>query len=618
MARIFGLDFGTTNSVAALIQRNPDTGEHQAHALTDAEGRPHPSVVWYTGSEVVVGRQAKDQMTNLGLGVFGDIVRSPKMFLGSSTGIHVGGVSRSAGEVVTEVLKYVRKEAIRAEGGEQSFDRAVVTVPVAMDGRARRELREAALFAGLHVHQFVHEPLAALYGYLRSQPNFEELCTRLERKLVLVFDWGGGTLDLTLCRISRGTLVQIANHGENEVGGDQFDMALVKLVKRKHSERFPQADWSRKVESAERRLIAQCERAKIQLSERAEALLFVKNLLGQDGPDAHLDVAVTREELVETTRDLVMKGLQSIDRLLETTGIPRTAIEMCLVTGGMASMPAIREGLIQYFDAARVCRVKNSATIIAEGAAWIAHDGARVALAKSIEVLIADDSFVELMRAGQPLPVEGERISEGISLYCVDPRDGKAKIALARCRWPGRDGPADPRRYYGYLSVEVDPTADPLYERIELTLEIDDNCIARARAESKLTKYRAKLEITNLEFGLKLPGELKENADGRRKPAAIGKEKPPGVGAVRIRSNVTDLVDNTEHIPGDLLKDPKTAKQKKEKMYYVPCLKCGRNSYDITRFGCDSCAKEGRAMSRADAERLWRKRMEEYRCRRAG
>src|ERR1035437_10619384 len=231
MAGIFGLDFGTTNSVAAFIQRDPDNKGYHANVLLDLKtGRAHPSVVWYNGAEIVVGGQAKEHRGQLGLGVFGDVVRSPKMFLGSTTGIHVGGVSRPAAEVVSDILRYLKEQALQRGEKDQTFDRAVLTVPVSMDGRARLELRQAALAAGTHVHQFVQEPLAALYGYLRALPEFEEVRSRLERRLVLVFDWGGGTLDLTLCRLHHGTLLQILNLGDQEVGGDKLDLELVRLA----------------------------------------------------------------------------------------------------------------------------------------------------------------------------------------------------------------------------------------------------------------------------------------------------------------------------------------------------------------------------------------------------
>lgn len=615
MAGIFGLDFGTTNSVAAFIQRNPDKQGHHANVLTDRQGRPHPSVVWYNGAETIVGRQAKEHMGQLGLGVFGDIVRSPKMYLGSTTGIHVDGVNRPAAEVVADVLRYVRSQAIQDGSSEQTFDRAVLTVPVSMDGTARRELRQAALAAGIHVHQFVHEPLAALYGYLRAQPNFAEMCASMEGRLALVFDCGGGTLDLTLCRLTRGTLVQILNLGDQEVGGDKFDLELVRLAERKHAEKYPAADWTKLQTSARARLISQCEAAKIKLSDSDKAFLLVKDLLAVPGPERDLDITLTKEELVQATSTLVRDGLRTIDRLLDTVGVPRTAIEFCLVTGGMSRMPAIREGLIQCFDAARVRITDNAVTSIAEGAAWIAHDAVRVSLAKPIEVLNADDVYVSVLRSGTLLPLEGEQISEPMSLYCVDPRDQKAKLTLARNRWPGRESPADPRLPYGCLTVSVDPTAKPLMERLELLVAVDHNCVARATVRSSLIGDQNALEINNLEFGLKLPngadpsGGAKDEIETTTDP---WRRAVPAAGAVRSRSNVTNNCYGNDMIPGEIADKIITRRQHDEMMYYKPCSHCDRNAYQIERFGCDRCAQHGQALSAFAAEKQWAERLRQY------
>jgi molecular chaperone DnaK len=249
MAATFGLDFGTTNSVATVIGPDPETRRVGPRVLA-IDGRPHPSVVWYSSSGTVVGRKAKDQLNELGLGVFGDIIRSPKMFLGSPVGIDVSGVTRQAIDVVADLLRFVRQDALARAFKGNTFDSAVITIPVTMRGPARAELRQAAQKAGIRIHQFVHEPLAALYGYLRAKPNFKQELASLERRLVLVFDWGGGTLDLTLCRMQDGVLTQVFNAGDNEVGGDRFDLGLRQLVRQKHEAKHPKTDWGKPQPSA--------------------------------------------------------------------------------------------------------------------------------------------------------------------------------------------------------------------------------------------------------------------------------------------------------------------------------------------------------------------------------
>ena len=231
MAQVFGLDFGTTNSLVAVVQN-----ERAISLVNREDSLPHPSVVWYRGTDITVGRAAKAHLSEATTGVVGDAVRSPKAFLGSGSPIYVAGVARHAADVVADVLRFIRKDALDRKLKGEIFDRAVVTIPVGMSGRARRELRDAALKSGIHIVQFVHEPLAALYGYIRSQPDYLRLLAELEGQVALVFDWGGGTLDLTVCQFLGQTLVQILNNGDNQVGGDRFDEAIREYIRRKHTE----------------------------------------------------------------------------------------------------------------------------------------------------------------------------------------------------------------------------------------------------------------------------------------------------------------------------------------------------------------------------------------------
>jgi molecular chaperone DnaK (HSP70) len=503
MAATFGLDFGTTNSVATVIGPDPETMKVVARVLTH-DGRPHPSVVWYSGTDPVVGRLAKDQLNELGLGVFGDIVRSPKMFLGSPTGIYVGGITRQAVDVVADVLRFLRQDALMRGFKGNSFESAVITIPVTMRGPARAELRQAAQKAGIRIHQFVHEPLAALYGYLRTRSNFRQELANLDRRLVLVFDWGGGTLDLTLCQLYDGVLTQVFNAGDAEVGGDKFDLRLRQLVRQKHEAQHTKADWSRLQPSADSRLIQACEDAKIALSSRHTSILYVRDLLAVSGPEKDLRLEVTKPELEGSVQDLISRGLGKIETLLDMAGVHRGAIEFCLCTGGMVSMPAIQQGLREIFGMSRLRLVENAATVISEGAAWIAHDGIGLQLAKPIELLHADDSYVEIIPSSTMLPVDGTAIQSKFSMYCVDPSDGFAKFLFARPKWPKRESHSDPRLPYTHLTLPVDSRSKPLFERLDVQVSIDHDLIAEVRALSTMRGHSKEARIHDLEFGLSI------------------------------------------------------------------------------------------------------------------
>lgn len=387
----------------------------------------------YQGDEVIVGRAAKRHLDSAGTGVLGDnSVRSPKAQLGSGHSISVAGVQRAPREVIAEILRHVRKEALGHPANPGlNFEEAVVTVPVNFDGRARQELRQAAADAGILVHQFVHEPLAALYGYIRERADWQRAMTELEGKLILVFDWGGGTLDLTLCQLVGGTLVQVHNRGDNRVGGDRFDERLQHLVRRRHAEQHGLTSLRRQP-GGEAALLNRCEQLKISLSTSEDAPLFIADYLAEEGEAKDVDLSLSRDDLEQLSADLVHQGMSSIDLLLERAGVNDAAIELVLATGGMVRMPLIRRRLRERFGALRVPDIDDGDRIIAKGAAWIAHDRRRLRLAKPFELLLADDAPVSLVAESVDLPTRDQQLAYSFGMHCVDPRDGFARFQFLR------------------------------------------------------------------------------------------------------------------------------------------------------------------------------------------
>src|SRR5205823_2082583 len=137
-----------------------------------------------------------------------------------------------------------------------------------------------------------------------------------------------------------------------------------------------------------------------------------------------------------------------------------------------------RSGLIERFGGpGRVPLIENADRIIAEGAAWIASDGPPLTLAKPFELLHADNAYVPLLEADSQLPTRGNTLATSFSMYCVDPRDGYARFLFARPRSPDRNASSDGRDPYGIVVLAVDPTANPLLERLEIKLTIDDDLI---------------------------------------------------------------------------------------------------------------------------------------------
>ncbi|HXR35368.1 MAG TPA: Hsp70 family protein, partial [Candidatus Binataceae bacterium] len=480
---------------------------------------------------------------------------------------------------------------------------------------------DAAHKACLRIHQFVHEPLAALYGYLRSQPDFKRRCAELENRAALVVDWGGGTLDLTLCKFMRGALVQIGNQGDAGVGGDRFDEAIADHVRNKHREHHSLESGREDTELATARLIEQCELAKKQLSTTASATVFVQDFFKSTGPERTLEEKLTRKELIEINAKLIADGLKNIDKLLETTDYGRPTVAFCLATGGMCQIPFIRDRLREIFSFDRVKAADHPERLIAEGAAWIAHNDLALELAKPVELYHADNTYVPVLPADFRLPIENKQ-SRPVSLqvYCVDPRDGFAKLQFVRPAWPGRSLPSDPRQIYTTQILKVDPNAAPFVERIMLDINIDHNLVVRVRARSGEDDNIT--EIHDLEFGLDL-GAISRDGSADETSGGSGTSEPSPqnasqtAGSVRLRSNVflhSHCIDGDPNwgvVPGEIveqyspryLRIPLNSRQLAEKMYYEPCSLCHRGIYEIMLKGCDvrQCPEGSKRASAAES-----------------
>lgn len=579
-----GFDFGTTNSLISVILRG------RAVDIVADDGLPFPSVVRYQGEQVVVGRKAKESLDSAGLGVHGNVVRSPKFLLGEES-VHVGGIERSPVDIVHDVVSYVKSESLRGPQRQvlDGVKRAVVTIPVTMTGPRRAALRDAFGRADIGIAQFVHEPFAALYGYIRGQRDPSATLRSLNRRNVLVVDWGGGTLDLTLCRISGDRVVQLRNGGSDEVGGDLFDQAIRdEVIARFANSTGIPADATIHPD-ARLRLLQDAENTKIALSERSSATLYRPDFYAS--PSTTLEYRLSREELDEITRPLLMSGIKHVEELLDRVGIGASQVATCLVVGGMASMPAVRGRLNELFGPQRVEIPENSATLVAQGAAWIAHDQQRLQLAKPIELQLARGAFLPLVKAGTDMPAERGVKSSRTHLFCTDPSDGVAKFDLCAPRGMSSNPQvSELRSTLGVLMIEVDSKTKPFKERLELDVTINDDLILTATAWSTMAKDRGSVVIHDLEFGLPMPA-LGETMNKFEDAAVERVERQPDRGGLAVRANIA-VEERQDLIPGDVLYTHNrnafrsgvlrtaTEDQIAEHLYYQPCSVCRRDSND--------------------------------------
>ncbi len=581
MVQRVGIDFGTTNSLISVVTR-----ENRIKSFDDS-ARPHPSVVRYEGDRVICGKRAREKLEQLDIGVLGNTVRGPKKLISSET-INVEGRLMTPVEVIGDYIRYLVAHALENDHEHVAdLTRAVVTIPVALDGRGRRTLREALLAAGIYVDMFVHEPLAALYGYFRDQEAFEEIIRSYDGRLILVFDWGGGTLDLTLCKVIDGALIQVLNRGNNQVGGDFLDEAILSYVTGEHARKH---GWT--VETAlavnpgmKAKLLTQCEKAKIILSNREKTNIFLPDYFQGEGEIAEIDVWLDRTTLETICSRLVKQGVDEIESLLsvDQANVDAQTIALCLATGGMVNMPMIKSKLTEIFGIAALHISDKGDRIISEGAAWIAKDNINLTLAKPFELVEARNSLLTIIHQGVRLPARGESIQKRQSMYCSDPRDGKAIFTFKRPQMVNKAAAADPRTTYGGLVVEINSHFPPLEERIELTVTINDDLIVSCQAVAEDFQQPVAIDFYDLEFSLNVLPALSASGDTIiRKSFSLAKGEPK---QLLVRANITMNKNAWNTVPGELLKDyndkyiylrkPMTEVQQKEYVRYQPCSNCG-------------------------------------------
>ena len=306
---VVGIDLGTTNSLIGAVI------EGKARLFPDASGAELlPSVVGGgPGGELYIGRAAKNRRL---LDPEGTVV-SVKRRMGTSDRLAVGKKELTPPQISALILGALLDRAEAALGSRPT--RAVITVPAYFGEAQRQATRDAGAMAGLTVERLVNEPTAAALTY---QSGAEEL--------VMVYDLGGGTFDVSILERDEGLLEVRASRGDTHLGGDDIDRALSELVLRRLGTHRAAVE---KDPRAMTRVVEAAERAKIALSEKEEVRLFDPFLTGEGEGAVHLDLALTRADVEEVARPFVVRTLEHIDAALRDAGVAAGAAHRILLVG---------------------------------------------------------------------------------------------------------------------------------------------------------------------------------------------------------------------------------------------------------------------------------------------
>jgi len=487
-----GIDFGTTNSIAAIYKQ----ALKETQPLYSEATFPHPSVVWFKGDgAITVGVEAKRNIMGFS-DVAGNIfVSSIKRRLGLGESISIFGRAKSAKDVAAEIFKHIVRDSADRHG--YSLKSGVVTVPIYFDGWARRELREAADAAGFFIKTFVHEPFAAIVGYCHRSGHGLQM-EHMDGQNFLVFDWGGGTLDVTVASVINGDLIELATGDIADRAGDYFNKKL---------EKFAVAGFREKLEVSANelpiisdRLLEECERAKISLSSKDKENVQVAQLCHYNGRFQNLSETVSRADFDNLINMDINDAIGEVEQALEVAGITSREVDIVLLVGGSSRIPLLHKYLREKFGA-RMHEVARADAIIAEGAATIDALGLQPVLARSVNVELSDGSLYEIFKAGEI--ASPDICHKQVNFFCTDNRDGQAKLVIKEIA--GRKSSARTLTNE-VLNIPVSKTLPKPYnhERVIADFALDEDMVLHVSAKGATQDTGAKREIYKLCFGLKI------------------------------------------------------------------------------------------------------------------
>ena len=327
MAKIIGIDLGTTNSCVAVYEGN------EPIVIPNPEGaRTTPSVVAFTKTgERIVGQVAKRQaITNPDKTVI-----SIKRDMGTNKKVDIDGKGYTPQEISAMILQKLKSDAEAYLG--TAVNQAVITVPAYFTDAQRQATKDAGKIAGLEVLRIINEPTAAALAYGVDKENDQK---------IMVFDLGGGTFDVSLLEISDGVFEVLATAGNNKLGGDDFDQRIINWM----ADKFKQENGIdlRNDKMVLQRLKDAAEKAKIELSGMASTNINLPFITATAAGPLHFEATLTRAEFDKLTADLVEATMGPTKQVIRDSGLSVGEIDKILLVGGSTRIPAVQEAVKKF------------------------------------------------------------------------------------------------------------------------------------------------------------------------------------------------------------------------------------------------------------------------------